>query len=146
MEYEIREAIYENRISFKLEQDPVKKVYYYLKPEPDNLPDKFKQYDISRIVHNMLIEETGESFYYRIPRDKIKSDDETVLDTGASFKDEDLTEVERMIYKNTQAPDKLPRLPKTGIYWDDILETFAVEIEERKRREGLIDQAILKIK
>ena len=26
MEYEIREAIYENRISFKLEQDPDKKV------------------------------------------------------------------------------------------------------------------------
>ncbi len=139
MEYEIREAIYDHRISFKLEQDPVKKAYYYLKPEPDNLPDNFKKYDISRIVHNMLIEETGESFYYRIPRDKIKGDDETVLDAGASFKDEELTEIERMIYKKNQATDKLHRLPKTGIYWDDILETFAVEIEERKRREGLID-------
>ena len=36
MEYEIREAIYEHRISFKIEQDPVKKAYYYLKPEQDN--------------------------------------------------------------------------------------------------------------
>jgi hypothetical protein len=139
MEYEIREAIYEHRISFKIEQDPVKKAYYYLKPEQDNLPDKFKNFDISRIVHNMLIEETGESFYYRIPRDKIKGNNETVFDPGASFNDEDLTEIERIIYKKNQAADELYRLPQTGIYWDDILETFKVEIEERKRREGLID-------
>jgi uncharacterized protein YfkK (UPF0435 family) len=103
------------------------------------LPDKFKNFDISRIVHNMLIEETGESFYYRIPRDKIKGNNETVFDPGASFNDEDLTEIERMIYKKNQAADELYRLPQTGIYWDDILETFKVEIEERKRREGLID-------
>lgn len=140
MEYEIREAIYDHKISFKLEQDPVKKAYYYLKPEQDNLQDKYKNYDIGRIVHKMLIEETGESFYYRIPRDKIEGNDETVLDPGASFKDEDLTEIERMIYNKNQADDKLYRLPQTGIYWDDIIETFKVEIEERKRREGVIDE------
>ncbi len=140
MEFEIRMAIYSHRISFRIEQDPVKKAYYYLKPEIDNLPDKYKNYDLSRIVHKMLIEETGESFYHRIPLDKIEGEGEKVPDASVPFKDEDLTEVERKVYKRNEDAYQLYRLPQTGIHWNDILKTFEAEIMEKMEKEGLINK------
>lgn len=137
MELEIRMAIYSHRISFKIEQDPVKKANYYLRPELDNLPDEYKNHDLSRIVHDMLIEETGESFYHRIPLDKIEGEGGKAPGLNVTFKDEDLTEVERKVYKRNEETFQLYRLPQAGIYWNDILKTFEAEIMERMKREGL---------
>ena len=67
MEYEIREAIYDHRISFKFEQDPQKAITF---PSRSRITCRI----ISKIRYQspyMLIEETRK-LYYRIPAIRLR--------------------------------------------------------------------------